>query len=246
MSNRIGSPRALFACTVFLLSSVFFQLPGHAAPSITDQILQQSSNQVYGTVTEVIQGGGYTYIEVDTGAEKVWAASASFPVKAGDKVSFAKNMPMNNFHSKSLNREFSLIYFVNKLNTDQPAASGAETVTAPPHGQAGAAAAKDTVTGIDKVEGGNTIAEVYTDKRNLEGREVQVRGKVTKFTAGVMGKNWLHIRDSSTQDDLTVTSDSAASVDDIVVVKGKLALDRDFGHGYLYPLIVEDATLKKE
>ena len=75
---------------------------------------------------------------------------------------------------------------------------------------------------------------------------MRVRGKVTKFTAGVMGKNWLHIIDSSTMDDLTVTTDGEAAVDAVIVIEGKLALDKDFGYGYVYPLIVENASITKE
>ena len=54
----------------------------------------------------------------------------------------------------------------------------------------------------------------------------------------------IHIRDSSTQDDLTITTDSTATIDAVVVVEGKLALDKDYG--YVYPLIVEDASVTKE
>ena len=73
-----------------------------------------------------------------------------------------------------------------------------------------------------------------------------MRGQVTKFTANVMDKNWLHIRDSSTLDDLTITTDSTAAIDAVVVIEGKLALNKDFGYGYVYPLIVEDASVTKE
>ena len=73
-----------------------------------------------------------------------------------------------------------------------------------------------------------------------------MRGQVTKFTANVMNMNWLHIRDSSTQDDLTITTDGTAAIDAVVVVEGKLALDKDYGYGYVYPLIVEDASVTKE
>jgi hypothetical protein len=61
-----------------------------------------------------------------------------------------------------------------------------------------------------------------------------------------MGRNWLHIRDSSTLDDLTITTANTAAINTVVVVEGKLTLDKDFGYGYVYPLIVEDASVKKE
>jgi hypothetical protein len=76
-----------------------------------------------------------------------------------------------------------------------------------------------------------------------------VRGRVVKFNAMIMGKNWLHVRDGSGADgtnDLTVTTATKARVGDLVLVTGVLKTDRDFGGGYKYSLIVEDATVVVE
>ena len=61
-----------------------------------------------------------------------------------------------------------------------------------------------------------------------------------------MGKNWLHIKDSSTLEDLTVTTSNTAAVDDIVIAEGNLVQDKDYGSNYFYPVIMEDATVTKE
>ena len=199
-----------------------------------------------GKVTEVIEASGYTYVQIDTGADKVWAAGPVTPIKVGDRIGFSTGMPMMNFHSKSMQRDFAVIYFVDKYLTDASAAmTGAET-TAAAHSQPQPMAATRPVTGISKVAGGNTIAEIEADRKGLSGKTVRVRGVVTKFSPNIMGKNWLHIMDSSSQDDLTVTTTGMAAIDDVVVIEGRLELDRDFNYGYLYPLIVEDGTITKE
>ena len=77
-----------------------------------------------------------------------------------------------------------------------------------------------------------------------------IRGKVVKYNGGIMGKNWLHLRDGSgkaeaNDNDLTVTSQDTAAVGDVVVVKGVVRVDKDFGAGYAYPVIVEDAKIGK-
>ena len=69
-----------------------------------------------------------------------------------------------------------------------------------------------------------------------------MRGQVTKYNASVMGKNWLHIRDSSTLDDLTITTSHTSAIDAVVVVEGKLTLDKDFGYGYSYEILLENAV----
>ena len=77
-----------------------------------------------------------------------------------------------------------------------------------------------------------------------------MRGQVVKSNGGIMGKNWLHVQDGSgTQDaanfDLTVTTGDEAKVGDVVVVHGTVQVDKDFGAGYSYPVLVEDAKVTK-
>ena len=114
------------------------------------------------------------------------------------------------------------------------------------HGQFDQESTAELVKEIDKVEGGNTIADIHARKVEFNGNTIRVRGQVTKFTAGVLGKNWIHVRDSSTTDDLTVTTDAKFAIKDVVIIEGKLELDRDYGYGYVYPVILEDASVTKE
>lgn len=115
-----------------------------------------------------------------------------------------------------------------------------------PHPTPAPAEAVD-LSGITKAEGGKTVAEVFAGKDQLAGKTVVVRGKVVKVNVGIMGRNWLHVRDGSGGDgtnDLTVTTASAAPhVGDIVLVTGVLALNRDFGMGYAYDAIIENAEV---
>ena len=246
MLHRTGTLAALLACVSFTLLNTGTINRAYADQNNTDEIQQQAPNKIYGKVTDIIEAAGYTYAEVDTGKEKVWAAASTTPLNIGDMIAFTTEMPMKNFHSNSMKRDFPIIYFVNRFITDSGSLTGTATETASPRGKINPAPAAKAVEGIHKVEGGNTIAEVYTDKQKLNGKAIRVRGQVTRFTANVMDKNWLHIRDSSSLDDLTITTDSTAAIDAVVVVEGILALDKDFGYGYVYPLIVEDASVTKE
>jgi hypothetical protein len=161
-------------------------------------------------------------------------------------ISFTTEMPMKNFHSNSLKRDFPIIYFANRFITDEAGQTSTSLDMALPHGNIKPTPEAKPVEGIDKVKGGNTIAEIHADKQALNGKAIRVRGQVTKFTPNVMGKNWIHIKDSSTLDDLTITTSNTTAVDAVVIIEGKLALDKDFGYGYVYPLIVEDASVTKE
>ena len=87
------------------------------------------------------------------------------------------------------------------------------------------------------------------DRAQMAGRQVTVRGKVVKYNGGIMGRNWLHIQDGTGAEganDLTVTTQAVVGVGQTVLVSGTAAVDRDFGAGYRYDLIVENATVTVE
>jgi hypothetical protein len=132
------------------------------------------------------------------------------------------------------------------------AAPAATTPTMPP-GEAHPAPApaqEVDLTGIAKAEGGKTVAEVFAEKDQLAGKPVTFRGKVVKTNADIMGKNWLHVRDGSGAEgtnDLTVTTAGAIpNVGDTVVVTGPVVLNKDFGMGYTYEVLIEDAQVTVE
>jgi len=178
--------------------------------------------KIYGKVTETIDAPGYTYAEVDTGKEKVWAAGPKTPLKVGDMVAFSTRMPMENFHSSSMDRDFPLIYFIDSFIAPQSSAKATEAATATPTNPHQQMPTSQPIEGITKIEGGHSILEIYADKENLNGKTLHLRAKVTKFNLNIMGKNWAHIRDSSTLDDLTITTSDTMNIGDVVVIEGVL------------------------
>jgi len=203
------------------------------------------SGKIYGKVTQTMDAAGYTYAEVDTGNKKVWAAARKTVLNKGDMIAFSTVMPMNNYFSKSLNRKFPVVYFVSQFITDKKSDMDPNLIMQSPHKNIKRQKISKPVLGIDKVEGGYTIAEIYKNRKALNGKTVRVRGKIIKFTANVMKYNWIHIMDSSTHSDLTITTKQTAKIDDVIVIEGKLELNKNYDYGYRYPLIVINASLLK-
>lgn len=211
-----------------------------------------------GKVLEVINASNYTYLRVDTGREKLWLAAPQVKIKSGERVSFGAGLPMKNFQSKSLGRTFDTVYFVDQVTREgeKPAAprmSQSDTQTLPQgHPSISSnndAAAKMDFSRISKASGGKTIAEIYAQKTQLAGKKTAVRGKVVKYNAGIMGKNWIHLKDgtgSEGSNDLTVTTKTDAKVGDTLLVRGTVVTDKDYGYGYKYPVIIEDAEVTVE
>ena len=246
MTHRTNYLAMLLAClSLGVLNAGIIHSAYGAHKTITEE-QKADPNKIHGKVTAVIEASAYTYAEVDTGKKKVWAAGPTTPLKMGDMISFSTAMPMENFHSKSMQRDFPLIYFVGGFVVDKKAATTKAAAIASPHSRIKQERVAKAAKGISKAERGSTIAEIYAHKQNLNGKTIRVRGKVSKFTSGVMGKNWIHIRDSSSPDDLTVTTDGRVAIDDVVIIEGKIGLDKDYGYGYVYPVIVEGARIIKK
>jgi hypothetical protein len=213
-----------------------------------------------GKVVETMDASSYTYALLDAGAKKTWIAAPRFEVKPGDTVAAAGGMPMVNYRSKSLNRTFDLIYFSGAVTVNGKAPADAAGALPPGHPPLGAApaaprgaspalTAAPDLAGIKRAEGGQTVAEIVTGKAKFAGKPIAVRGRVVKFNGGILGRNWLHVRDGSGGDgtnNLVVTTTAVAKLGDLVLVTGRLATDRDFGGGYKYAVIVEDAKVTVE
>lgn len=245
----------------------------HAAPSATAEQAAtaeptteatdatQGSELVEGKILEVIEVPNYTYLRVAQGNESVWAAVSTTKLSVGQTVRVRAQTRMQNFSSSTLKRTFDSIYFgvIDDGTAAAPADSAAYAMpgsSSDPHGSGanphGSAPESDVAVGkVEKAPGANgyRIAETYAQKKTLSGKTIQVRGVVVKATNGVMGKNFVHLRDGSGDakagnNDLTATIDRAANVGETLLVEGTIALDRDIGAGYRYDVILENARAK--
>jgi hypothetical protein len=215
-----------------------------------------AANVISGTIVETMDAAGYTYVLVDTGTQKVWAAGPQAVVEVGEKVILTGGMAMRDFRSQTLDRTFDVVFFVPNLkgmDGAAPVRQGSEIPQAiPGHDSSPEKASPEStvdLSNIQKVSGGNTIAELFAGKQELADKEAAVRGRVVKFNAGIMGRNWIHIQDGSGSEgssDLTVTTEDTAKIGDLVVIRGTLKTDQDFGHGYSYDLLIEQAKVDIE
>ncbi|MHC3994658.1 OB-fold nucleic acid binding domain-containing protein [Thiomicrolovo sp. ZZH C-3] len=189
-------------------------------------------------VVETMDAGGYTYMKVSEGKEAYWVAVTATKVKVGDNVSFSEQMWMPNFKSRALDRTFDKILFASMAPGSAAAAERVQPQNAPK-------------AVLKKAKGGYSIAEVFAQRQNLKGKQIKVRGKVTKISRQIMKRNWVHLEDGTGDtmtDDLVFTADSVANIQegDIVIATGKVETDKDFGYGYFYPVIIEESTFAKE
>jgi hypothetical protein len=231
------------------------QVAGRSSPSMGGAGSAASGPGGFaGEVVETMNSGGYTYVHLKTRDGDVWAAGPETPVKVGDAVTVPAGMKMEPFKSETLNRDFDAVYFVSEIRVGAAGTTPTPTTMPqghPPVGSSSASALPEGVdlSGIEVPAGGKSIAALYEDRKALAGRDVIVRGRVVKFTPAVMGKNWVHLRDGTGAEgsnDLTVTTDATVAIGDLVTARGTVVLDKDFGFGYSYAILVENAKVTKE
>lgn len=206
-----------------------------------------------------MNSGGYTYARLTRAGGDTWVAAIEFPIVPGATLSAAVDMPMRNFHSRTLNRDFSEIYFVRDvvMNGTPVVASAASTSAGEPamagsHGgsDADAPAAPSLIAPVAAVPGSVKIADVWAKRTALSGQPLVLRGQIVKVNLAIMGANWYHLQDGSGvvaegTHDLVVTSAAELKAGDVVTVNGVLTIDKDFGAGYAYDAIIERADIRK-
>ena len=204
-----------------------------------------------GKVLQAITSGGYTYVELKKkSGEKVWLAVTAAEIAIGSQQTFNPGMVMHGFESKTLKRVFDQIIFSELVAPAKGKEKKEVSGTSP--GSQGTVS-PDVKVKVKKATGKNgyTVSELYKNRAKLNKKKVAVRGKVVKVSSNIMGKNWVHLRDGSgshaTGDfNLVVTSKSIPADGEVVLVNGTLYKDKDFGGGYKYPVIIEDAEFTIE
>lgn len=199
------------------------------------------------TVKETIPGGKYLYLKVVEGDTEYWAATAKSDIKPGETYLYNEALIQNNFESKELQRVFDTIYLITRLipESDGGSLEPIKEVSEPP---AEALKSKSKKGFHSSPLSGKattlTIAELLEDPGAYEGKVVEISGTCTKINEGILGRNWLHLKDGTADgEDLVMTSSDAIDPGTEVTIRAIVNLNRDFGAGYSYDIILEDGKI---
>lgn len=189
---------------------------------------------------EALNTEKYTYVRVNENGESFWIAIPKSAVEIGATYYYKGGLLKKNFPSREHNRIFETIYLVSGISkqpfgsaVDQafPQKQDAEAIASPQNVKPAAGAIK--------------IADIVGNLSKYDGKMVKVTGKCVKINPMIMGRNWIHIQDGSANNfDLTVTTAENVSLGDVVTMEGTIAVNKDFGAGYKYNVIMEWATVK--
>ncbi|MEJ2584795.1 MAG: hypothetical protein P8Z38_07050 [Robiginitalea sp.] len=73
---------------------------------------------------------------------------------------------------------------------------------------------------------------------------MELTGTCTKINEGILGRNWLHLKDGTADsEDLVMTSMDAVDPGSEITIRAIVSLNRDFGAGYSYEVLLEDGAI---
>jgi hypothetical protein len=224
---------------LFLATILFTACSQNEEQKAQNQSQQINQNQHKATVQEVIQVTDYTYLRVTEDEKEYWIAAPKAEFKVGEVILYEKSMEMKNFTSKELDKTFDSILFID--NASVKLGEGVMNQPVKP------VLSREEIS-VEPASGGITIAQLYNNPTKYSGKVVRIKGKVTKINSGIMKRNWIHIQDGTSSGDnfdLTITSNDKTAVGDEITFEGKISLDKDFGYGYTYKVLMEDAKIFK-
>jgi hypothetical protein len=214
----------------------------------------ESSGLTTVKVLEVEQVASYTYLLVKAKGPEYWIAVPTMEASVGETYQYQGGMLMEDFHSKELDRTFDKVLFLEALFGASEQVPGSQAAHSAMHG-GGHGAVQEATPGstakseradvhVEATEGTTSIADLFANPGDYAGKTVRVRGEVTKYNPAIMERNWVHLQDGTEHEgkfDLTVTSSENFAEGTVVTVEGVLAVNKDFGYGYSYEILLEQA-----
>ena len=215
----------------------------------------------YGKILEIKGAMGYKYLKVNEEGKELWIAIANAPVAVGDKIGYDKTIMMREFKSKSLDQTFKEIFFASDVylprKVQKPKSMkdmlGLSQKNQDPHAKMGKSMTvqqeeKPAVPFVKKDT--YTIEEIHMWRKSLEGQTISLEGSVYKVSRQIMKLDWVHLGDGTgyekrlTDDLIFTTASTNVKAGDKVIAKGKVVVNKDFGFGYFYKVIIQDATFQ--
>ena len=196
------------------------------------------------TVNEILKTSKYLYLNVNENDEQFWIATRKKEIIVGKTYFYKGGLLKTNFESKEHNRVFELIYLVSNLvpvnhgnNSDILNNSNSKTELNNEN------QVPNNKRKIEK-KGSITIAELVKNHEQYEGKTIQVSGECVKINPNIMVINWIHIKDGSKDDfDLVIRSHTFVKEGSVITMRAIVTLNKDFGAGYKYDLILEDGII---
>ena len=203
-------------------------------------------------VHEILPTEKYVYLHVHEGEEHFWIATRKQDVRLGGTYYYRNGLLKTNFESKEYNRVFDKIYLVSNLVADNHGGGGSlaqtrDVVSASPSPSTASSTSSGSWNNGKRISpsaGTIAIADLVKNPQAFAGQKVKLKGKCVKINPNIMNRHWIHLQDGSRDDfDLVITSEQFVPEGEEIVIEAVVSLNKDFGAGYQYDLILENGII---
>lgn len=189
-----------------------------------------------GVVVDTLDAGGYTYLQIEDAKKKYWVAVEGAKIDKGMEVRFTEEMRVKDFKSQSLGRVFDEVVFASNLQYRTKAPEAGNLALIHEHVEVSSYQQKGTIS----------VKEAWQKREALKGKTIAIRGRVVKASANILERNFIHLQDGTGENKevgrIVFTSKELPKVGDVITATGTVSVDKNFGSGYVYPIIVENAS----
>ncbi len=214
--------------------------------STSQQAMEAPVHRVLeGQVMEFMDASRYTYVKLQQDDNEIWIALPQTNLEKGETIYYVSGIEMHSFESEELDKVFDTLYLVGAFGKTPNFVN--ESQSRPEIDMHGGKS-EPLSERIAAPKGGTSLADLFENPDKFNEKIVLVKGKCVKVNRNIMGKNWVHLQDGELDGegqplDLTITTQEEIPLGAIVSLEGIIKVDRDFGSGYKYDLIMEDALL---
>ena len=237
----------IFLATAFTILALGCEnQPKVIAPVVESNSAESPSSNSGNSETEMhrvevisfLQADKYTYMEVEEDDATFWVAVSKMSVSVGDKFFYAGGLLKRDFYSREFDRNFETLYLVSRIT--------------PAPGNSSSTSGEKSKAEVERVEidvpsDAVSLSALFANKQDYNGKTIKVKGQCIKINNQIMDRNWVHVEDGSELDgekiDLTITTMEMVPLGAVVVFEGVINLNKDFGAGYRYDIIMEDASV---
>jgi len=191
------------------------------------------------TVIEHIPGQRYSYMKVAENDDEYWIATMKGDFKENESYHYHEGIEKTDYSSTELSRTFDRIVLVSELLSPDA------------HDGQSSSSMKPNEVKIDKNEKINLpksstpIKDIIAQPARFKNKQIEITGRVTKVNPGIMDRNWIHVYDGTNGTfDFVCTSNQDIPVGHLITLKGTIVLNKDFGAGYSYEILMENARVK--
>lgn len=235
-----NSTRSLFFLLVIVSIAFSCKDSGNYQP-INSENNSNKKTEMHKVIAKEVQNAGkYTYIKVSENNEEFWIAIPKSDIEIDKTYFYSSGMKMVDFKSKELDKVFEEVWFIDALYNKDPEKLKSE--------KAQKSIALDPVEIIEQAKNGTSIENLLKHSETFLNKDVVIKGKVVKVNRNILDRNWVHLKDGTTfnsKTEITITTLDTARVGDIVTFMGQVTLGKDFGYGYVYPILIENGKLIK-